>query len=316
MVYFSSLGSHNDRDGIIVWGFYTVSCRVGARLFFHTMTGPFIKVENLSYSYEVPNMEPIPALVDISLRIMPGEFLAVVGHNGSGKSTLAKCISGLLLPTQGQVSVLGLDTRQPVNQRQIRAAVGLVLQNPDNQFVATVVEEEVAFGAENLGIPQDSLRRRVDQALVDTGLQQERYANPHNLSAGLKSRLAIAGMLAIAPQCLILDESTALLDPLSRVSLLRMLHELHRSGLAVVTITHYMDEVIDADRVIVLDAGKLVIEGSPRQVFQQEARLREIGLDLPPVGQIARGLRTRGLDIGYPLIVEELIQAHQGHKYD
>ncbi|MCE5258081.1 MAG: energy-coupling factor transporter ATPase [Chloroflexi bacterium] len=280
------------------------------------MAEPFIKVENLFYSYEVPSMEPIPALVDISLRIMPGEFLAIVGHNGSGKSTLAKCISGLLTPTQGQVSVLGLNTRQPANQRQIRAAVGLVLQNPDNQFVAAVVEEEVAFGAENLGIPQDSLRRRVDQALLDTGLQQERYANPHNLSAGLKSRLAIAGILAIAPQCLILDESTALLDPLSRASLLLMLHELHRSGLAIVTITHYMDEVIDTDRVIVLDAGKLVIEGSPRQVFQQEARLREIGLDLPPVGQIARGLRTRGLDIGYPLTVEELIQAHQEHKYD
>jgi len=272
---------------------------------------PFIQVENLSFHYEVPNKEPIPALTGISLSIMPGEFLAIVGHNGSGKSTLAKCISGLVEPTAGKVFVTGLDTSQPANQSAIRALVGMVLQNPDNQFVATVVEDEVAFGAENLGVPVTKLRRQVDQALADTELVDVRYANPHNLSAGNKSRLAIAGILAMAPRCLILDESTALLDPVSRMSLLRLLHRLHDSGLMVVIITHYMDEVVDADRMIVLDKGRLALQGTPHEVFQQDARLSEIGLDLPPVGQLARGLRQRGLTVGHPLSVAELVRAHQ-----
>ena len=279
------------------------------------MQEPLITAEHVSFSYENPNGEAIPALADISLQVMPGEFLAIVGHNGSGKSTLAKCISGLMYPTEGCVTVAGLDTRYPANQRSIRSVVGMVLQNPDNQFVATVVEDEVAFGAENLGVPRQELRRRVDQALRDTGLTDLRYANPHSLSAGNKSRLAIAGMLAMAPRCLILDESTALLDPLSRMSLLQLLHQFHRGGLSVVIITHYMDEVIDANRIFVLDKGRLAMEGSPHAIFRQEKRLEEIGLDLPPVGQLARGLRQRGLHIGHPLTVSELVEMCRNTEY-
>ncbi|MHB9032470.1 MAG: energy-coupling factor transporter ATPase [Anaerolineae bacterium] len=275
------------------------------------MTETFINASNISYRYETSGMAPIPALVDVSLNINKGEFAAVVGHNGSGKSTLAKCLSGLLLPSTGEVSVLGLDTRIPAQYQAIRAAVGLVLQNPDNQFVATIVEEEAAFGAENLGTPIQLLHQRVDQALADTDLTVVRYSNPHTLSAGQKSRLAIAGILAMAPQCLILDESTALLDPVSRASLLQLLHQLNRNGLTIIIITHYMDEVIDADRVFVLEAGHLILAGTPGEVFKQDAILAQVGLDIPPVSQLARGLRNRGLQVGYPLTVNELIRARQ-----
>lgn len=271
-----------------------------------------VQCSNLSFTYKLPSGGEIPALENIDLSIASNEYLVILGHNGSGKSTLAKCLSGLLLPTQGEVRVLGWDTRGENLQRQVRATIGMVLQNPDNQFVATVAEEEVAFGAENLGLSTDIVRVRVEKALEDTGLADLRLANPHTLSAGQKARLAIAGILAMSPQCLVLDESTAMLDPASRLELLALLRRLHRAGLAIIMITHYMDEAAEADQVMVLDTGRIVLLGTPREVFGQSVRLDELGLELPPVPYLAKNLAQRGLVLGMPLTTQELIQAYRG----
>jgi energy-coupling factor transport system ATP-binding protein len=276
------------------------------------MSEPLIQASNLSYSYKNPGGTAIPALAGINLAIMPGEFVVILGHNGSGKSTLAKCLSGLLLPDQGEVRVRGWDTREARHQHDIRATVGMVLQNPDNQFVATVVEEEVAFGAENLGLGSQIIRENVGRALQNTGLVDLSLANPHTLSAGQKARLAIAGILAMAPQCLVLDESTAMLDPVSRLELLGLLRQLHSDGMTVIMITHYMDEAPEADRVVVLDSGQIALLGTPREVFRQASRLDELGLELPPVPGLARNLARRGLDLGVPLSTPELILAFCG----
>lgn len=278
------------------------------------MTESLIYASNLSFTYKLPSGGEIPALESIDLSIASGEYLVILGQNGSGKSTLAKCLSGLLIPTQGMVKVLGWDTHEASLQRQVRATVGMVLQNPDNQFVATVVEEEVAFGAENLGFSTDLVRVRVEQALVDTGLADLRLANPHTLSAGQKARLAIAGILAMSPQCLVMDESTAMLDPASRLELLALLSRLHHAGLAIVMITHNMDEAPEADRLMVLDAGHIALQGTPREVFGQSARLDELGLELPPVPLLARTLEKRGIAIGVPLSTQELVQAYRGGR--
>jgi energy-coupling factor transporter ATPase len=279
------------------------------------MAEPLIQASNLSFTYKLPSGGAIPALESIDLSITSNEYLVILGHNGSGKSTLAKCLSGLLLPTQGVVRVLEWDTRDASLQRQVRATVGMVLQNPDNQFVATVVEEEVAFGAENLGLSTDLVRARVERALEDTGLVELRLANPHTLSAGQKARLAIAGILTMSPQCLVLDESTAMLDPASRLELLALLRRLHRAGLAIIMITHCMDEAPEADRVMVLDTGHIGLLATPREVFRQAAHLDELGLELPPVAHLARSLAQRGLDLGMPLTTPELILAyHGGHN--
>jgi energy-coupling factor transport system ATP-binding protein len=284
------------------------------RFLFHKdlMAELLVQCSNLSFTYKLPSGGEIPALENIDLSIASNEYLVILGHNGSGKSTLAKCLSGLLLPTQGEVRVLGWDTREENLQRQVRATIGMVLQNPDNQFVATVAEEEVAFGAENLGLSTDIVRVRVEKALEDTGLADLRLANPHTLSAGQKARLAIAGILAMSPQCLVLDESTAMLDPASRLELLALLRRLHRAGLAIIMITHYMDEAAEADQVMVLDTGRIVLLGTPREVFGQSVRLDELGLELPPVPYLAKNLAQRGLVLGMPLTTQELIQAYRG----
>jgi energy-coupling factor transport system ATP-binding protein len=256
---------------------------------------PLIVVDQLHYAYDTDAVEPIEALRGVSLEIGQGEMVAVIGHNGSGKSTLARCLNGLLTPTSGSVRVRGIDTRQAERLIELRTEVGIVFQHPENQFVATTVEEEIAFGPENLGVPTGELRQRVEAALQQADLAAFRRHNPRLLSAGQKARLAIASVLAMRPACLILDESTAMLDPLSRRQLLELLYTLRDEGLTIVLITHFMDEAAMADRVVVLDGGQLVLGGAgdPRTVFGHADVLTGIGLDLPPVAAVARGLARR-----------------------
>jgi energy-coupling factor transporter ATPase len=271
---------------------------------------PMIRTSHLSYSYDAGSDHAIPALHDVSLSVRRGEYLAIVGQNGSGKSTLARCLNGLLTPTEGDVWVGGANTHDSAALLGIRATVGMVFQNPDNQIISTVVEEEVAFGPENLGVPRDELRRRVDDALRDAGLLALRDRDPHTLSAGQKARLAIAGVLAMRPACLVLDESTAMLDPLARREVLRLLRDLHAGGLTVIAITHTMDEITQVGRVIVLDAGRIALQGTPREVLGRADALESLGLALPPAAAIARGLANRGASIPPDTITpEELVHA-------
>jgi len=269
-----------------------------------------IRVEELHYTYDSESGAPIEALRGIDLTVSRGEYLVLIGHNGSGKSTLARCLNGLLRPTVGNVWVKGMNTRDPQTLVAIRAAVGMVFQNPDNQFVSTVVEEEVAFGPENLGLPVAALRARVDRALNWVGLTELRHRDPATLSAGQKARLAIASVLAMEPDCLVLDESTVLLDPVSRQSLLHLLHHLHEGGLTVIAITHAMGEAVPADRVLVLSEGAVALEGTPREVFAQADALDRLGLSLPPVAAVARGVRLRGVPLPEGILAaEELASA-------
>ncbi|HHX66314.1 MAG TPA: energy-coupling factor transporter ATPase [Chloroflexi bacterium] len=262
------------------------------------MAESLIRVNDLHYTYGEEDSEgAVQALCGVSLTIERGDLVAIVGHNGSGKSTLAKCLNGLLRPTQGEVWVNGLDTRRTEALYDIRATVGMVFQNPDNQFVAATVQEEIAFGPENLGIPHPELRRRVDEALEKTGLGALRERNPRTLSAGQKARLAIGSILAMRPACLVLDESTAYLDPLSRREVLDLVADLHHDGLTVVIITHYMEEVVAAQRVIALEAGRIALQGMPRDLYAHADRLAALGLALPAAAAIAYGLRRRGLDL-------------------
>ncbi len=237
--------------------------------------------------------------------------MALVGANGSGKSTLAKCLNALLLPTGGRVLVDGLDTRDPHSVWQVRQRVGMVFQNPDNQLVATVVEEDVAFGPENLGLPPAEIRRRVEEALRIVGMWEYRRHAPHLLSGGQKQRVAIAGMLAMRPSCLILDEATAMLDPQGRAEVLQTVARLTREeGIAVVHITHAMEEAALARRIVVLAGGRVVLQGTPAEVFEQPAALRRLRLTLPPVVVLGRQLRAAGLPLrGSPTTVDQLVDA-------
>lgn len=232
----------------------------------------------------------------MSLEIRKGEYVAVVGPNGSGKSTLARHLNALLLPTAGQVLVDGLDTALPENVWEIRRRVGMVFQNPDNQIVSSLVEEDIAFGVENLGVPAEEVRERVEEALALTELSEFRQHAPHLLSGGQRQRLAIAGVLAMRPSCLVLDEPTAMLDPVGRRQLSDLLQRLNQSrGVTVVLVTHFMEEAAQAGRVIVMSAGKIVLDGTPPEVFANFERLGELGLDLPAAAKIARGLKRRGI---------------------
>jgi len=270
---------------------------------------PFIVARDLHYSYAMSAMQSIEALRGIDLEIHYGEFVAILGHNGSGKSTLARCLNGLLLPTQGDVWVAGRNTRDPTANVAIRASVGMVFQNPENQFVATTVEEEVAFGPENLGLPQEELLERVRDALEAVNLSHLAERNPHNLSAGQQARLAIADVLAMKPQCIILDEATAMLDPLARRDLVELIQELHRNGLTVIHVTHNMTEAAKADRVLVLDRGRLALDGEPGAVFY-DPRVRELGLSLPLATTVAQGLRQRGVSLPKGIIsAPQLVRA-------
>jgi energy-coupling factor transport system ATP-binding protein len=247
-----------------------------------------IEIRNLTHKYRLSNNQELTAINNLSLTIEKGEFVAVLGHNGSGKSTLAKHLNALLLPTEGKVLVNGMDTTDPNNLWQIRQQVGMVFQNPDNQLIATTVEEDVAFGPENLGIPPEKIRQRVDEALKMVGMAELASKAPHLLSGGQKQRVAIAGIIAMRPQYLVLDEPTAMLDPSGREEVIKTIRKLNREeGLTLIHITHFMEEAVFADRVIVMEAGEIVFQGKPREVFSRVSDLKELRLDVPPVTELA-----------------------------
>ena len=250
-------------------------------------------------------------LRDYTLEIERGSFVAVVGHNGSGKSTLAKLCNGLYIPDRGQVLVDGLDTAKEENQLAVRKAVGLVFQNPDNQLVSSIVEEDVAFGPENLGVPVEELRPRVEDALRAVDMLEYARHDTHKLSGGQKQRIAIAGILAMQPQCIVLDEPTAMLDPKGRAEVLETILRLNRQrGMTVVLITHYMNEAARADRMVVMDSGRIVLDGTPMEVFAQPDVIRAAGLDLPQPTEFVERLKAEGMNIGGPaLSVEECVEA-------
>ena len=256
-----------------------------------------IRTENLQYAYPADEgAEPVLALKGVDLTIEQGSFVVVLGHNGSGKSTLAKTLNGVLLPCGGHVYVEGMDTLDEHLLLAIRRTVGMVFQNPDNQIVATVVEEDVAFALENLGVPQDEMRRRVDDSMKMAGIYEYRERAPHNLSGGQKQRVAIAGVVAMRPDCLILDEATAMLDPRGREQVMQTIHYLNRNmGITVVSITHYMEEAAQADRVLVMSKGHVVMEGTPKEVFSQTEKVRSLHLDVPQAAELRDELVKAGI---------------------
>jgi energy-coupling factor transport system ATP-binding protein len=274
-----------------------------------TMTEMF-RLENVWHRYSEGETVERVALKDVTLSIKQGEFVAVIGHNGSGKSTLAKHLNALLLPTEGCVLVKGWDTRDAKHLWDIRQTAGMVFQNPDNQIVATAVEEDVAFGPENLGIPAAEIRRRVDEALKIVGMTEYRRAAPHLLSGGQKQRIAIAGVLAMQPEAMILDEPTAMLDPSGRREVMETVLRLNRQeGITIVYITHFMEEAVQAGRVVVMDGGQKVLDGVPREVFTQVAELRRLGLDVPQVTELAQHLARRGIKLQPGILTVEEMEA-------
>ena len=258
-----------------------------------------LQTEHLSFTYPAEEGQTSTvALEDVSLSIERGSFVVVLGHNGSGKSALAKHMNAVLLPSGGTVYVEGMDTRDEALLLEIRRRVGMVFQNPDNQIVANVVEEDVAFAPENLGVPSEEIRRRVDDALAAVGMAEFTRHAPHLLSGGQKQRVAIAGVIAMAPECIVLDEATAMLDPAGRREVLSAIRALNQErGITVVLIIHHMDEAMDADRLIVMNDGKLVIDGAPAEVFTQVEALRAMGLAAPDTVELLYGLRQGGMDV-------------------
>jgi len=262
-----------------------------------------IKAKKVVYEYirrdEEGGVENITrALDEVDLQIEQGDFVAILGHNGSGKSTMAKHINAILVPTEGTVWIDGYNTMNDEDLLTIRQTAGMVFQNPDNQIIATVVEEDVGFGPENLGIPTKEIWQRVDECLNAVGMQAYRYHSPNKLSGGQKQRIAIAGIMAMQPKCIILDEPTAMLDPSGRKEVLKTIHELNRKQkVTVLLITHYMDEVIEADHVIVMDKGKVVMQGVPKEIFSQVEKLKELRLDVPQVTRLAHELRLQGMPL-------------------
>lgn len=268
-----------------------------------------IRVDNVSYSYQSGEEDVVEALTDVSLTINQGEFVAIIGHNGSGKSTLAKLFNGLLAPQKGKVLVLDKATDDPEQYWWVRQQVGMVFQNPDNQLIATVVEEDVAFGPENLGLPSPKIIDRVEESLAQVGMSKFRKHAPHLLSGGQKQRIAIAGILAMRPKCLVLDEPTAMLDPRGRREVLETVLRLNRKeGITVIWITHHMDEAVNANRVVVMERGRIVTEGLPRDVFRQTDKLHQLDLDVPAITRLGQLLAQDGLDIPDDVLtVEEMV---------
>lgn len=274
-----------------------------------------IKASKLIFEYvrrdEEQNIEEINRAIDeLSLDIKKGDFVAVLGHNGSGKSTFAKQINAILTPSEGTVWISGMDTSADENLWDIRKAVGMVFQNPDNQIIGNVVEEDVGFGPENMGIPTDEIWKRVDDSLAAVGMTAYRMKSPNKLSGGQKQRVAIAGVMAMRPQCIVLDEPTAMLDPNGRKEVIRTVHELNRKeGITVLLITHYMEEVINADRVIVMDAGKVVMDGTPRDIFSRVNELKSYRLDVPQATELAYELACSGVALPAGILdIDELIK--------
>jgi energy-coupling factor transport system ATP-binding protein len=270
-----------------------------------------VKAENLTFEYirrdEEGNVEGITKAVDnMSIDIKQGDFVAVLGHNGSGKSTFAKHLNALVMPTEGTVWVDGMDTREEENTLKVRQTAGMVFQNPDNQIVGTLVDEEVGFGPENIGVPTEEIWERVEKSLKAVGMYAFRNQSPNKLSGGQKQRVAIAGIVAMKPKCIVLDEPTAMLDPLGRKDVLNVLHELNRQeNVTVILITHYMEEVIDIDKLYVMDDGKLVMSGTPREIFSQVEKLKELRLDVPHVTELAYELQKEGVPLKNGILTSE-----------
>lgn len=270
-----------------------------------------VKAKNLTFEYirrdEDGNVEGITKAVDnVSIDIKQGDFVAVLGHNGSGKSTFAKHLNALVMPTEGTVWVDGMDTREEENTLKVRQSAGMVFQNPDNQIVGTLVDEEVGFGPENIGVPTEEIWERVEKSLKAVGMYAFRNQSPNKLSGGQKQRIAIAGIVAMKPKCIVLDEPTAMLDPLGRKDVLNVLHELNRQeNVTVILITHYMEEVIDIDKLYVMDDGKLVMSGTPREIFSQVEKLKKLRLDVPHVTELAYELQKEGVPLKNGILTSE-----------
>lgn len=276
----------------------------------------FIEARKLVHEYvrrdEAGNVESINTALDgVDIDIRSGEFVAVLGHNGSGKSTFAKHLNVLLAPNGGTLWVDGKDAADEKNLWDIRKNAGMVFQNPDNQIIASVVEEDVGFGPENIGVPTEEILKRVDRSLKSVGMQEYREHSPNKLSGGQKQRVAIAGVMAMEPKCIILDEPTAMLDPNGRKEVLRAVRELNKEkGITIIFITHYMEEVVNADRVYVMDSGKVVMEGTPREIFSQVERLKELRLDVPQITLLAHDLKKAGLDLPEGILTrQELVES-------
>lgn len=274
------------------------------------MNDYIIDIKNLVFEYDMGENKKIRAINDVSISIKRGEFVAVLGHNGSGKSTLAKLINCHIKASSGEIYVDGLDVSKDENILDIRRKCAMVFQNPDNQIVATIVEEDVAFGPENLGIKSENIRKIVDDCLMQVGLEEYKHHSPALLSGGQKQRLAIAGVLAMNPDCILMDEATAMLDPLGRREIMEIVRKLNKEkGKTVVYITHYMEEAIFADRVIVMDNGEISIEGTPEEVFSQVDEMRKLGLDVPQATEIAYLLNKQGFSLNPGILtIEELVK--------
>ena len=270
----------------------------------------FITLNNVEHVYDIENYPEKKALDNINLSIARGEYVAVLGHNGSGKSTFAKLLNGLILPTSGEVIVNGMNTKNESDLTEIRRSTGMVFQNPDNQMVATIVEEDVAFGVENLGIPAAEIRKRIDESLDSVGMLEFKDKKPHQLSGGQKQRIAIAGVLAMHPECIIFDESTAMLDPAGRQDVLEIIERLNDEGVTIILITHNMEESITADRVVIFNNGKIEMLGTPSEVFKDIPKLQSLRLDVPEIVEIADILKRGGLDIPEDILSsEQLVDA-------
>ena len=259
-----------------------------------------VEFHNVTFCYDADEGEqqPEPAIRDFTFNVKKGEFVAVLGHNGSGKSTVAKLSNSILIPNEGKVLVKGMDTADEDLSYEIRKTVGVVFQNPDNQIVASIVEEDVAFGPENLGLLREEIRKRVDDSLKAVGMYEYRHHEPHKLSGGQKQRVAIAGIIAMRPECIFLDEPTAMLDPKGRKEVMDTVIKLNKEyGMSVVFITHFMEEAVLADRVAVIDNSRLLLEGTPKEVFKQEDLLRSVGLDIPQITNLAREMKKSGVKV-------------------
>ena len=263
-------------------------------------------IRHVSHTFETEEGKTFDALKDVTAQIKKGEFTAIIGTNGSGKSTLARHLNALLLPTEGELIVEGMRTSDAGRVWDIRQKVGMVFQNPDNQLVAAVVEEDMAFGPENLGVPPEEIRERVDLALEKVGMTSYRKQAPSMLSGGQKQRVAIAGVLAMKPDCIVLDEPTAMLDPKGRKEVMDTIHELNKTeGITIVLITHFMEEAVTADHILVIDRGVLKMEGTPREIFSQADKVTEIGLDVPVPADLARRLRKKGMAVSEKCMTDE-----------
>lgn len=265
-----------------------------------------IRIENLIFEYKrEEEQEVVRAIDNVSLEIPRGSFTAIIGRNGSGKSTLAKNLNALLLPTSGEIWIDGYNTKDPESLWQVRQRAGMVFQNPDNQLVSSIVEDDVAFGPENLAIPPDEIRKRVDESLKAVGMYEERKKAPHMLSGGQKQRIAIAGVVAMKPQCIILDEPTAMLDPRGRDEVMAIMKKLHQEGITILLITHFMEEAAQAERVIIMDQGRICMDGTPEEIFARSREIRELSLDVPLPVELAEGLRENGIPVPRSIITTE-----------